>query len=495
MVMSVDGERLTVTMYRRRPPFTEHRYHRPDLTITEVYLMRNRTKWRFGAGRFAVAAAAILLSACSVDKVLQVPDPDVSRPTDINGPAGLPTLLAAAVGDFQVAFAGTGSGGDEGLVNMTGLFTDEFAFTETFPTRVQVDRRAIDRNNSTMSNIYFEVERARQSTFRAESAYQKLAPTDSLYAEALALEGYTDIMIAETYCSGVPITKLDAAGNIIPGQPITTQQWLDSALDRFTRAMSVAKASGSDYLTNLARVGTARALIFKSNANLAAAADTVKAVPADFEYIIFSSSNTVRQNNGVFELQWLEGRWTQADKEGTNGLPFRSANDPRTPYDSLGLGFDNARPVFASLKYSSRDASTVLASYTEAQLIIAEAQLAAGNYAGAGGTLAILNALRANSGDPALTPLAPAATQQAQVLQLFSERAFWLFLTQHRLGDLRRLSRAAPNGYGLNSESVFPTGNYTGRGGGVYGPDVNFPIPIEESNANPNVTGCIDRNP
>ena len=134
----------------------------------------------------------------------------------------------------------------------------------------------------------------------------------------------------------------------------------------------------------------------------------------------------------------------------------------------------------------------MLASYTEAQLIIAESQLAAGNYAGAGGTLEILNALRADAGLGALTP---AVTQQTQIQQLFSERAFWLFLTQHRLGDLRRLSRAAPNGYGFNSESVFPTGTYTGRGGGVYGTDVNFPIPIEESNSNPNVTGCLDRNP
>src|SRR5690242_5541286 len=188
--------------------------------------MLNRTNWRTGGRRATVTAAAILLSACSVDKVLQIPDPDVSRPTDVSGKAGLPTLLAAAVGDFQVAFAGTGSGGDEGLVNMTGLFTDEFFFTETFPTRVQVDKRAIDRNNSTMSNIYFEVQRARQSTFRAESAYAKLAPTDSLYAEALNLEGYSFILLAETYCSGIAITKLDAAGRILAGPSIPTQQVL-----------------------------------------------------------------------------------------------------------------------------------------------------------------------------------------------------------------------------------------------------------------------------
>ena len=463
--------------------------------------MRNRITRRLRKRGAILACSALLLSACSVDKVLRVPDPDVSHPTDIVGKAGLPTLLAAAVGDFQVAFAGTGSGGDEGLVNMTGLFTDEFSFTETFPTRVEVDRRNIDVNNSTMSNIYFEVQRARQSTFRAESAYAALDPTNKSYSEALSLEGYSWLLIAEVYCSGVGITKFDASSNIISGAPLTTQQMLDSALDRFTKALAVSKAKNDHYLADLARVGTARALLFKSNANLAAAADTVKAVAPDFVYRIFSSANTTRQNNGVFELQWNEGRWAQAHLEGTVGLPFRNGCvpgqtaadgcDPRTPYDTLGLGFDQQRPVYGTLKYSDRSSPTVLADWTEAQLIIAESQLAT-NYAGANGTLAILNNLRAGVG---LAPLAPAVGFQAQLLQLFSERAFWQYATAHREGDLRRLVRAAPAGYGIATNAVWPNGTYKGRGGGIYGTDVNFPIPLDESNANPNVNGCLDRNP
>src|SRR5689334_10390806 len=339
--------------------------------INEVYSMLNRLARRLGGRGAILAASALLLSACSVDKVLQVPDPDVSRPSDVTGKAGLPTLLANAVGDFQVAFAGTGgTTGLEGLVNMTGLFTDEFFFTETFPTRVQVDRRAIDRNNSTMSAIFFTVERARQSSFRAESAYAAIAPTDTLYAEALSLEGYSFILLAESYCSGVPITKLDAAGKIVPGQPIPTQQLLDSAIDRFTRARTVATAGGSAFLTNLARVGQARALIFKNNSNLAAAATLVASVPDNYEYTIFSSGNTDRQNNGVFELQWLEGRWSQANLEGGNGLPFRNG-DPRTPFVDFGprSAFDGAHNLIATRKYDSRDASTILASGTEARLI------------------------------------------------------------------------------------------------------------------------------
>jgi hypothetical protein len=75
--------------------------------------------------------------------------------------------------------------------------------------------------------------------------------------------------------------------------------------------------------------------------------------------------------------------------------------------------------------------------------------------------------------------LVPGATTAEQVDQLFKERAYWLFLTGHRLGDLRRLIRQ----YGRNSESVFPTGNY--HKGGTYGTDVNSPVPQAEEN-NPN---------
>ena len=46
--------------------------------------------------------------------------------------------------------------------------------------------------------------------------------------------------------------------------------------------------------------------------------------------------------------------------------------------------------------------------------------------------------------------------------------------------------------YGFAASDVFPTG--TPIFGGVYGTDVNFPIPFQERN-NPEFAGeCIDRN-
>jgi len=79
--------------------------------------------------------------------------------------------------------------------------------------------------------------------------------------------------------------------------------------------------------------------------------------------------------------------------------------------------------------------------------------------------------------------------------QLFRERAFWLFLTAHRLGDLRRLMRQ----YGRPIGQVFPTGDYYHAGArpgtlGQYGQQVSLVVPVQETN-NPNYTNCDPNTP
>ena len=91
-------------------------------------------------------------------------------------------------------------------------------------------------------------------------------------------------------------------------------------------------------------------------------------------------------------------------------------------------------------------------------------------------------------------PIAPLstspATQDAAVNMLFQERAFWLWLTGHRMGDMRRLIRQ----YGRAANTVFPTGPMSLRPGSTYGNDVNFIVPFPERN-NPKFNGCLNRNP
>ena len=85
-----------------------------------------------------------------------------------------------------------------------------------------------------------------------------------------------------------------------------------------------------------------------------------------------------------------------------------------------------------------------------------------------------------------LPALADPGTDDARVDLLFRERAFWMYFTSHRIGDLRRLVRQ----YGRAPETVWPSGNYFK--GGVYGTDQNLP-PAQAEKNNPGYTGCTDR--
>ncbi len=90
-----------------------------------------------------------------------------------------------------------------------------------------------------------------------------------------------------------------------------------------------------------------------------------------------------------------------------------------------------------------------------------------------------------------LAPLSDPGGLDAQVNLLFQERAFWLFLDGHRLGDLRRLirrySRPLPTVVSVGQYAV-PVPQYP-----TYGPDVEFPIPATERQINPHFTGCLSR--
>jgi hypothetical protein len=84
--------------------------------------------------------------------------------------------------------------------------------------------------------------------------------------------------------------------------------------------------------------------------------------------------------------------------------------------------------------------------------------------------------------------MADAGSPDARVNQLFRERAFWMYLTAHRLGDMRRLVRQ----YTRGRETVYPTGAYFK--GGVYGTDAVM-IPSQAEQNNPDYPGCTDKNP
>ncbi len=471
-----------------------------------------------GAARLRAVLLALVAVACSPDRILEVEDIDVALPPSIEGPEALPSLLAGAIGDFGTAYNGgvqsSGLALDLNQVTLSGLISDELINTETFPTRIEVDQRQQQyQSNGSLRDAYYAIQQARGAADRASEAYYEFGPTQLGLAEALNLSALSLILMAENYCGAVPISRQTAPGVFEYGSALTTTQLLELALAKADTALAHARAAttagtaaAKSAQERLARIVRARALLNLNRPAEAGANLGEAEVPTIYQYFFKHSEVTARQNNGTWATISSVARFGVPEREGTNGLPFRSEGDTAGTVDDpriasfrrggAGVGFDGATPQWIVGKHNKRDTLAIIADGVEARLIEAEAALRANDYPR---TLTILNALRANAPlarlrgyldanqDPrTLPPLLPAATAAAQQDQLFKERAYWLYLTSHRLGDLRRLVRQ----YGRGAEAVFPTGTY--HKPGTYGADVNSPIPQAEDN-NPNFerSACV----
>jgi hypothetical protein len=469
-----------------------------------------------------LAVLGLTAGACHL---LEPNTPDVVPAGGLDDPLALPTIRAGAIGDFGIAYTGSGASGSggtvEGQVLASGLLADEWINTETFPDRVQTDARQTDPASGTWGTVYRNLARAHLSALNAAEKFRTLSDTttNSGRAEMLALAAYTRLMFAENYCSGVPLSYPNPDGTVNYGAQLTTSQLLDSALALFNQSLAAAQVlttTSKATFVALAEVGRART--FLDMGRLADADTVVSAanVATTFAYVVQHDLNTTRQQNGVFSGIRKFKRYGVANVEGGAGLPWRTTLDPRTPFTRVPAtnnGFDAATPQFDQLRYTDEKASITLATGLEARLINAEAAL---RRADTVGFLGFLNALRATpptyilagvqgTTSPAdqpkaiaagtLAPLTSPADSTAAINLLFTERARWLWGTGHRLNDLRRLERATGvrGGFGRPDSLVFPHGLYF-KNGLSYGTDTNFPIPVDEQN-NPNFVACLDRLP
>ncbi len=126
-----------------------------------------------------------------------------------------------------------------------------------------------------------------------------------------------------------------------------------------------------------------------------------------------------------------------------------------------GLNAGSADSVwYYPVKFGNPSTSIPLTTGIEARLIEAENALKGGQIAQWGADLRALRADTANThvvfppADSLPADSAENASPAAQVDLIFRERAFWLYGTGSRLGDMRRLIRQ----YGRDQSTVFPTG-------------------------------------
>jgi hypothetical protein len=433
---------------------------------------------------------AVALAACSTDKLVDLNNPDLITGPVARDTANAEQLYNGVLFEFGRAVSGVAANNETpGIVGVSGLLADEMWYASTFNTMQDIDRRRIvDVTNTDLTRVFQRIHRARNLADRAGEQFAVLGQQATARAAQVAnLAGFSFLFLAENFCSGVPVSSTSLTGELIFGPPLTTQQLLDSAIARFNAALGAAGTAGSAAQQNVARLGLARALL--DGGRFSEAATAVAAVPTTFVYNVDYSESSFGQNNGVWQNINSERRSSAASGEGINGIvffrrgPSPNTIDPRVAVDSIGRGLSTTVPFYAQRKYNTRGAAIPLATGIEARLIEAEAAL---NKGASPGYLTTLNSLRSGAGITGT--LTDPGNATARVRQFFQERAFWLYLTAHRLSDLRRMVRQ----YNFTAEQVFPTGQTIN--GNPYGTDVNLPIPFQEQN-NPEASSgkCLDR--
>jgi starch-binding outer membrane protein, SusD/RagB family len=446
----------------------------------------------------SAALLAAVLAGCEA-RTLAVKTPDVVSVQSTQGAGSLPVLSASIIANFTFAYAGDGGNVNEGVIQDGALLGDEYISSDTYPTRNEIDQRIPQYSNANSNTVFADINIFRKNAEDAVAAYQAYQPGVSQEAEAYTWAGYSYILIAETYCTGIPFSFVNNNTGAITFGPLesTAQMWHDARV-RFDSALAVLAA---DTVTadqgniagevNFASIGKGRALLDSGDAVDAAAA--VAAVPLSYNYFVATSTNTERQWNGVWTYDNNERRYSIPDNEGINGLSYRSngtelgvgcagtmvAGDPRITWYDNGAGFNTAAENYAECIFPSVSSNISVATGVEAQLIIAEADLQGGN---TGAAKMIINNIRSTVFGDTSTFVFPGNPDSA-VTALFKERAYDLWLTAHRLGDLRRLIRQ----YGFAPDAVFPTGAY--QFGGSYGESVSLPLPSTEA-SNPNFKIC-----
>ncbi|HCT56132.1 MAG TPA: hypothetical protein DGD08_02855 [Gemmatimonas aurantiaca] len=444
----------------------------------------------------------LLLAAtlgCERERLLGVETPDQIRPEDAASPNGALAVRAGALRDFAQFFSGTTNVG----VNIyVGLLSDELINAR--PGADHIDQRAFNETTfpaaawNKFSDSYTQTVRA----IRSLNAYIPEGATRSRNVGQLhGLQAITLNIGGELFCSGVPLASVDDAAPEA-ATLVTTVQLYQRALVQADSALRVLGTAEADVpFRYLARIAKARAQV--NLGQFEAAAATVGAggdgagsiaIPTQWQYQVEFSQTTLV--NTIFDWMVNTGNFGPSDREGGNGLDYRSAGDPRVQISATSrLGQDGSTQVFTILGYANGAAPTTLVSGVTARMIEAEAALRSGNIEA---WLGRLNEARANTAvrtlrgistaANVLPPLTDPGTEASRVALTFRERAFWFYLTATRVGDLRRLQRQ----YGYAANAVWPTGAYFK--GGTYGTDVTLTPSFAERN-NTAFTGCADRNP
>lgn len=406
----------------------------------------------------SVLAASLALQLAACEGAMEVRNPNIVVADEVDPEQDAATFARSAFQNLATAYGG--------IVVYTAWFTNEARVGDTFPTRNEYGRRLIDNRNGTHnSEVWAPLALAMESSEGVLDILE--GKSDVNVARAALTAGYSALLMAEAFCEGA--IRVDRSAEY--AQPQSKDQMLDHAINRFELAISAGDAAGGaegTSLANAARVGLARAYLFKGdNANAVSAANQV---PDDFNfnlnYVDDASargrlSNNVHIFSNARESLVVGPEWRQIADDG----------DERIKYiDGERMAQDGVHNFYIQQKYPNYAAPIRLASGLEARYIAAEAS---GDVTE---QLALINERRAEFGQ---APYAGPNDANSVLTELLFQKGLDFWLEAKRMGDWRR-----------NPDNVKfiikPSDEYYKPDVGPMGSDTCFPLPAAETDHNPN---------
>jgi hypothetical protein len=428
-------------------------------------------RFRLRAASLGLAVALSALFACdAVKNPLDVEASSRIPAENVEVPANAQLLVDGTVADFECALAS--------YVVQGGEVGEEFVYAFQTADRVPPDQRTSSANDAryatsacTALGIYGPLQTARSSAetivsyLRGWTDAQVSGNRQQMIATASAYGGFAYVLLGEGFCT-MAFSKINADRSIAYGGEVSRDSSFRLAVTRFTEAIAAAQTvtpatTASTDIMRMSYLGRARAKL--NLGDYAGAKADAQQVPAGYVHNATFSNTVPRRNNLVFN----ENSATLTSS--SVGEPYRtySLTDPRVPVVSTSTISTSGIRHWYQTKYSTVGAPIPIATYEEAQLIIAEADIRAGSLATA---LPIIAAQRTRGNQGAFT-----GTTQAQYLaELVDQRRRELFLEGHQLGDIIR--------YGTVLQ---PAAGSSYHFGGTYGNQICFPLPSAERLNNP----------
>jgi len=432
----------------------------------------SRRSWRGRArGRAGVAMLAVLgLAGC--DSLLEVKSPGTLPAEQLRNPDNAIMLANSVQAQFECYLASySGAHGvwvGEAIAGSQRAGRHFWATRQVLPyeTRAVSTTESCEPGGNAWTYIgtgYNAYGLGRDvSTWLSEWTDDEVPNRQRLLSQSQAYTAYALMLFSESFCAGAVLE---------PDAELSTPRQVNAAAEEWwTQALQSAEASGNTAIKNLALVGRARTRLWRGDAasRTAAAADAAQ-VPAGFRFDATYASHPQRENRIFTEFE-RDLHYSVAPA--FRGLTVDGVEDTRIQPVSLGRnGIDGRTPIWVPAKYRSDSAPIRMASWNEAQLILAEVAAFEGRV---GDAVNHINAVRSARGLPLYTHAGGDIVDA-----VLTERRYELFLEGQALNDmLRHFDRPTVRGWWPEGEThdanpIFP--NYC------------IWFPQRELEANPNV--------